>query len=172
MLASTAYAVRVGKSSLTFSGPIARRKSAATECVLSGNTSSIMPPPCSRPVGHSEDVAKALQRRSRIAQGLNVQKESTPWPFTRCGLAGRAFSASSGFHTAPSRHPEGNYMVHGLRGLCNSLILVGDRPVGQGADTGTAREPDGVRLMRRLKGAKRPGLPRPVRTPAPTRPVL
>src|SRR5437867_9713303 len=74
MLASTAYAVRVGKSSLTFSGPIARRKSAATECVLSGNTSSIMPPPCSRPVGHSEDVAKALQRRSRVAQGLNVQK--------------------------------------------------------------------------------------------------
>src|SRR2546430_5605520 len=102
MLASTAYAVRVGKSSLTFSGPIARRKSAATECVLSGNTSSIMPPPA-----------------------------HVRW-----------------------------------------VILVGDRPVGQGADTGTAREPDGVRLMRRLKGAKRPGLPRPVRRPAPTRPVL
>src|SRR5437016_14149295 len=30
-----------------------------------------LPPPSSRP---PEDVAKALQRRSRLAQGLNVQK--------------------------------------------------------------------------------------------------
>src|SRR2546430_3795257 len=102
MLASTAYAVRVGKSSLT------------------------------------------SQARSLGASPLppNVSCQVTPVP-----------------SCLPPAH-------------VRWVILVGDRPVGQGADTGTAREPDGVRLMRRLKGAKRPGLPRPVRRPAPTRPVL
>src|SRR5437773_10914789 len=89
MLASTAYAVRVGKSSLTFSGPIARRKSAATECVLSGNTSSIMPPPCSRPVDHSS------RRSSRGTRGGHGYSEGARWRQTDAAAQGSEEAGSS-----------------------------------------------------------------------------
>jgi len=39
----------------------------------------------------AQDAEKVHQRRSRIAQRLNVSKR-TPRLFARCGLAGRTFS--------------------------------------------------------------------------------
>lgn len=38
-----------------------------------------------------DDVETGLLLRSRFAQALNVLRSSTPWAFTRCGLATRPF---------------------------------------------------------------------------------
>ena len=50
---------------------------------------------------------------------------------TRCGLAGRAFPASSGFHTAPSRHRESDSWSPGSGGatvFCYEWPRLADRP--------------------------------------------